>query len=473
MYAASTLKMRGHRVVWIMPSGSTSALLKGGIDTVVSWEDVIGSPGLVTRPQFQHRATSPPPPARADVPSNMNPTIFSPSLRSSQCVDSDTIQSLGEDRGMASVPSFLEHGSLETLVDPPSSDNNSDRDAVHLEQCLKHLNPSPEWHRRDLFQDTQAGNAVEDGHVGWDASVGSARTPSSSILQEPALIQEECTLYAEGNALPLQSVPASAMGGTQAESTSPNSTCQSTFAPDTSFEYSQTSSPWLSSASARSPSPLKSNRRNMEFDVRFSAMVECFRVKKSKDGTTRIRSSELAAMLLKREPQAYALAGVRKLKDYISLARSERIISSLRLGDHGDGWIEIDSRFYTVTSDQEGDVQTQTPPNLNTAPPDVPPSPVEFTSGRETPPQDPIVEGFPEQFITLYWLLRQCSPSSGPVLLSVLGSSIRTHDPNLYKREGLSGLLQYVEKAKSIGIVSLGGKSGSEWAQWVGPHPAL
>ncbi len=61
--------MRGHRVVLIMPSGSTSALLKDGVDVVVSWQDVLEQPvtGPVSSPQFQNVvATEPPPPARAD-----------------------------------------------------------------------------------------------------------------------------------------------------------------------------------------------------------------------------------------------------------------------------------------------------------------------------------------------------------------------------------------------------------------------
>ncbi|KLO12380.1 hypothetical protein SCHPADRAFT_941288 [Schizopora paradoxa] len=85
-------------------------------------------------------------------------------------------------------------------------------------------------------------------------------------------------------------------------------------------------------------------------------------------------------------------------------------------------------------------------------------------------------EGFPEQFITLYNLLRELSPSSasGRVQLSILGGAVKKHDPGLYKQMGFTRLLPYLEHAKSVGIIVLGsgGQTGTEWVQWVGPHPA-
>jgi len=180
-------------------------------------------------------------------------------------------------------------------------------------------------------------------------------------------------------------------------------------------------------------------------------------------------------MMLKREPHVYKLAGVRKLKNYLKLARSEAIVIS----PHSDGWIEIDPRFYTsgqAHASEFQSIQTTSCPSISPSmlPPSLPEGAESHTTAAPvSPPQESSAQGFPEPFISLYWLLRHHSPSSGRVLFSLLGSSICEHDPNLYKREGVSGLTPYLEQARSIGIVTLGRTQGMEWVQWVGPHPAL
>jgi len=139
----------------------------------------------------------------------------------------------------------------------------------------------------------------------------------------------------------------------------------------------QTSS--VSTQGSRTPRT-NSSEQGLEVDVRFSVLVECFRAKRYEDGTTRIHSSELAKMMLKRESRVYTLAGVRKLRQYLKLARSEAIITS----PIGDRFIELNPRLYAFN--QVEDVQTQTIPSRspNTATSILPPSPFEGPEWTDT-----------------------------------------------------------------------------------------
>jgi len=49
-YAISTLRMRGHRVVLIMPNAKTPSHLKDNVDISVSWKDVLEWPGQIASP---------------------------------------------------------------------------------------------------------------------------------------------------------------------------------------------------------------------------------------------------------------------------------------------------------------------------------------------------------------------------------------------------------------------------------------
>jgi len=147
-----------------------------------------------------------------------------------------------------------------------------------------------------------------------------------------------------------------------------------TLAPQAASEDPQTPTQ-TSSTSARISSPSTNFRPNgseLEVDGRFSALVECFRAKKSEDGTTQIHSSKLPQMMKKREPHVYALAGVSKLKDYIQLARSEGIVISPR---ECKGWHEINPCLYT--SDQVDQIQTTPSRSPDTATSTLPLSPFE------------------------------------------------------------------------------------------------
>jgi len=182
-------------------------------------------------------------------------------------------------------------------------------------------------------------------------------------------------------------------------------------------------------------------------------------------------------MLLKREPLVYMLAGVPRLKDYLNLARLEGIVISPGLDKSGDAWVEINPRLYAFGLSSRVEV-AQTQSSFN-APPLIPLPPlVAVTNSTTVNPvfstQNSSANPIPEPFIPLVLLLRQLSPSTGRILFSLLGSSIRQKYPAVYERAGVSGLRPYLERARSMGIVTLGAldTQGKQWVQLSNTHQA-
>jgi len=92
-YAISTLRMRGHRVVLIMPSERTPSHLRDNVDVAVSWKDVLEWPEQIAFPRRQQIQYEPIEPPRAQAE---HPDIFStkraPLLRSAESGISDIFE---------------------------------------------------------------------------------------------------------------------------------------------------------------------------------------------------------------------------------------------------------------------------------------------------------------------------------------------------------------------------------------------
>ncbi len=291
MYAASTLRMRGHRVVLIMPSGSTSTLLKDGVDVIVSWQDVLEQPvtGPVSGLQFLNMITTdppPPPPARADV--------YLPLSHSAE----HAYLSDFEDREIIEIPSVFGRSSVETDVSSSGPSVVSVRPRLSqleskLERSPRGWLPDVEWRR---VVGTGEDNPSTGGSSGWDAPPLSPSYSDLSPQQSPShsqgsgLNSKRSTSDAGSDTF---SASATLCGSIEQPELQVEIQSCTTSASNTALEDPQTPSQTSSTASTRCSSPPRNTPANdpeperpgqLEVDGRFSALVECFRAKRSKDG---------------------------------------------------------------------------------------------------------------------------------------------------------------------------------------------
>lgn len=327
-------------------------------------------------------------------------------------------------------------------------------------------NPTPHADSHDV--DTSSGE-FSGGSCDTPLLPLSLPRPSSPDSQGAISIAKDKTTDAGRDASLIPSVPTTPCG----------SVSQTTLIPSSavcSQSVSQTFS--LSTRSDSFGESLRTDSPDLALQevVCFSVLVECFQAKWSLDGTTRIRSSDLGTMLLKREPRVYELAGVHRLTDYIHLACLEGFVTSSTPDRNGNAWVELQPPYlYTPSfSDRVGVVQTHS---------SRPPSPpISLSPTKERSIAHPVfslqtanANDVPDPFIPLVSLLRQLSPSAGRVLFSVLGALICQKYPGLYKWVGVSGLRAYLERARALGMVTLGAleTQGKQWVQLVYLHSAV
>ncbi|KLO12381.1 hypothetical protein SCHPADRAFT_941289 [Schizopora paradoxa] len=217
---------------------------------------------------------------------------------------------------------------------------------------------------------------------------------------------------------------------------------------DITPDSTQTSSP--SNSPVLQPSNLPVDLAPI-LDERFSLLVEIFRNLKRSDspGFSKLLSKTLRCVLEMNKRRMRQATGLSNPKKYIRLARTEGVIISPR----GDKWIEMNPNLYKAEGGQP-----------KTIPPDTTPTSL---------PSNDHHQRIPERYISLYWLLRELSPSSRIVNIGALGSSIKERDPGLYKRVGVRHLTSFLKQARSAGLVVLGApewRNSLDWVLWVGPH---
>lgn len=376
--------------------------------------------------------------------SGATPLLLPSSPRNATLTDTTGFNTTGDLTGM---------GSLDVLL----RETHSDAVIAVLPACRdKEFNnprscPTPHADSHD--DDTSSG----------EFSGSSSGAPLSSLsLPRPS------SAHSQGEASTAVDQPTGMGRDASLTQAAPSSTCgnmtQPTLVPLAAVRPQ--SSPPTFPATLQAHRPPQSER---EVDKRFSVLVECFRTRKALNDTTRIRSSDLGTMLLKREPCVYAAAGVYRLRDYIALAQSEGVVTSTSLSN-GDAWITLNPSLYPSNE------QTKIP---FTPTPDLSPYPLPSPHRPQEPVDSPTVSlptanssNVSEPFIPLVSLLRQLSPSSGRVLFSILGLAVSQRYPGLYKRAGTPNLRAYLERARSYGIVVLGAleTQGKQWVQLVGTH---
>lgn len=425
---------------------------EGGEHVLVSEQINAGEAGIGGPPHDGDGALR-----RRSSPSNPAPPSLPSSPRSATLTDTTGFNTTAGLTGMGKPDVLLRetHSDAVIAVLPASRDKE-------FNSCN---NPTPHADSHDV--DTSSGE-FSGGSSGAPHLSLSQPQPSSPHSQGATSIAKDQTADAGRDASLIQSVPTTPCGSVSQTTLIPLSTvCSQTL--------SQTGA--VSGRSNSFGGSLRGDSSADQTDGRFSALVQCFRAKRSLDGATRVRSSELATMLLKRDPRVYVTAGVHRLKDYINLARSEGIVTSPGLNKDGDAWIEIHSSLYAPgTSNQLEIIQTHSGTgNLDsTSPPLLPLSLV--TQSSIEPPfislQTAKANYVPEPFIPLVLLLRQLNPATGRVLFSALGAMICQKYPGLYKRAGVSSLRVYLERARSFGIVTLGAldTQGSQWVQLANIH---
>ncbi|KLO19832.1 hypothetical protein SCHPADRAFT_992444 [Schizopora paradoxa] len=228
-----------------------------------------------------------------------------------------------------------------------------------------------------------------------------------------------------------------------------------------------------------STSPAQTLSLDSERNVveRFSFLVETFKNTRIEGNSTfpKLTPSNLTSILRTDRSRIFQEMGFYSPNRYIRLARCEGIITS----SEGAGLIEIHPSLYGVEDYNRQTSQRTNPviaPTSRSTTPSPQVSPPNSDPDNSSPPSVSHLEGFPEKFLALYWLMRELSPSSQRVSIGVLGTSVKKNDPGLYKRSGETRLLPYLVQARSAGVVELSATEGRkyvEWVRWVGLHPTL
>ncbi|KAI5124537.1 hypothetical protein M0805_003060 [Coniferiporia weirii] len=186
----------------------------------------------------------------------------------------------------------------------------------------------------------------------------------------------------------------------------------------------------------------------LPFHYKFEELVSLFVFKRALKGTTRIRSAEVAAELLKRDPEVYAKAGVYKWKQYVEEARRANVVVSPGLDVYGNSWVEISPCLY---------------PNLQVLHPET--NVLQYKSPIIVKPV-PSADEVPEIFEPLVTILRSEIPSHR-MLFSRLGERLKSQFQYVYEEAGVRGLSSYLEKAVKCNLVRLGGINtpGRQWVE--------
>lgn len=176
---------------------------------------------------------------------------------------------------------------------------------------------------------------------------------------------------------------------------------------------------------------------------RFALLIDILKSYAEK-GTLKIKCSDLDAALLKRDEGIYEKAGVGGLKSYVELAVSAGLVKATKPNAQGETWVELIR-----------DVQID-----------------KSVSGKQTPGSSDSVKTSNRQAVDDIYkpLLAMLREASGRRMnYSMCGSLMRQQHPTIYKKAGVSGLSQYLEKAKGKGLVTLGGIARQQWVEAIHP----
>lgn len=179
---------------------------------------------------------------------------------------------------------------------------------------------------------------------------------------------------------------------------------------------------------------------------RFALLIDLLDILKSfaEKGTLKVKCSDLGAALMKRDEGIYEKAGVGKLESYVELAVSAGLVKATKPNAQGETWVEL-IRDVQIDNSVSGKQTAGSP-------------------GSVKPSNRQAVDDI---YKPLLAMLREASGRR--MNYSLCGSLMRQQHPTIYKKAGVSGLSQYLEKAKGKGLVTLGGIARQKWVE--ASHP--
>ncbi|KAL1675071.1 NYN domain-containing protein [Schizophyllum commune] len=207
-------------------------------------------------------------------------------------------------------------------------------------------------------------------------------------------------------------------------------------------------------------------------------------------GETRPRRSLVGNALLATCPDAYAKAGVSRFKQYVDAAEQAGVV--VLGGEDGDAWLALPAegaKRVTIAETPVAPTPTSAASTIQSASKlsyskmamtNVPawvtgtemstPAPASPSPTPKVTPSTPVssptnASQGSASFKPLMRVLRQLkAEGQDRPLYSVVGSSLKAKDPEVYKKAAVSGLAAYVSAANAAGLVTMGGtKGGAEW----------